>query len=299
MITCTSTEPEMLILDTWKNVIETRLAELFTITDNTTAELTEAMRYATLNGGKRIRPLFTLASTLAVGGDVNKAVDAACAIEIIHCFSLIHDDLPAIDNDSLRRGKPTVHVAYGEAVALLAGDALLAKAFEILAHMNLDATISLNCIKEISKNIGANGLVGGETLDVLSEGKKVSYETVHTIHKQKTASLIKTACAVGAIIGGATPDELESIKKFGEDAGIAFQIKDDILNLTSTAKQLGKGVQTDITKEKATYPAICGLENSIKACEEYIYLARRNLKNLSGKTATLQHLAQICFDRSN
>lgn len=241
--------------------VDARLGELLPETAPPPAELRAAIRYAALAPGKRLRPALTMAASAAVGGRTDGAVlDAACAIEMVHAFSLVHDDLPAIDNDDLRRGRPTCHVVYGEAVAILAGDALFSFAFGTLAGLDAPAAHIVRTIRILS--LASNRLVEGETLDILSEGKPVDTETLARIHSEKTGALIAGSCEIGALLGGGTEDQVQALRRYGEDVGLAFQIADDILNETSTPEQLGKSAGSDRARGKATYPALYGIEAS-------------------------------------
>lgn len=216
-------------------------------------------------------------------------LDAGCAIEFVHCFSLIHDDLPAIDNDDLRRGMPTCHKAYGEATAILAGDGLFALAFDVLANGPWSAEQRVRAIASLTKATGSNGLVGGETLDILSEGKAISFETLKVIHARKTGSLIAASCEIGAILAGAEPSQCDRLYEYGASVGLAFQIADDLLNETSTAEQLGKAAGSDRERGKATYPAMIGLEASREAAFDAV---RHGIECLDG-LADAQFLADI------
>ena len=249
-------------LQTVSSQVDKRLGELLPLANERPSELHEAMRYSCLAPGKRLRPALVIASCQAVGGTLENALDAACVVEMIHCFSLIHDDLPAIDNDDLRRGLPTCHVRFGEAVAILAGDALFALAFSVLGSMPASDTQIVQCLKVLANAVGTYGLVGGETIDVLSEGKVIDEETLELIHLRKTASLIAASCEIGAILGSASPKDREGLRQFGQDIGLAFQIADDVLNETGTPEQLGKAAGSDRERQKATYPAIYGVEKS-------------------------------------
>jgi geranylgeranyl diphosphate synthase, type II len=242
-------------------LVDHRLDQLLPAETEQPSALHAAMRYSCLAPGKRLRPALVLNCAEAVGGDANVAVDIACAVEMIHCFSLIHDDLPAIDNDDLRRGRPTCHVKYGEAVAILAGDALFALAFETLANVPATPQHVVQSLQVMTRAVGTFGLVGGETIDVLSEGKPVDKETLDVIHNRKTASLISASCELGAVLGG-DPSHRSVMREYGECIGLAFQIADDVLNETSTEEQLGKAVGSDRERMKATYPSLYGIDAS-------------------------------------
>ncbi len=232
-------------------------------------QIYEAMRYSVFAGGKRLRPVLLLASCRMFGGKDEDAVDFACAMEMIHTYSLIHDDLPAMDNDDFRRGKPTCHKQFGEALAILAGDALLNKAYEVLATAVVsgkDEKFS-KAFKFIADYSGSCGMVGGQVVDVLSEGKQINSETLLYIDENKTAALIKAALKAGAVIGNATEEELTLIEKVGQNVGIAFQIKDDILDVTSTTEVLGKPVFSDEKNEKVTHITMYGIDEAQKELE--------------------------------
>lgn len=253
-------------LKAYAECVDQRLEELLPPVSFVPAELREAMRYSALAPGKRLRPALAMAAAEALGEITPPVVEAACAIEMVHAFSLIHDDLPAIDNDDLRRGRPTCHVVYGEAVAILAGDALFSLAFSTLAEIQMDAVRVVAAMKVLTQ--AANRLVAGETLDVLSEGKAVDPDTLAQIHTEKTGALIAAATEIGGIVGGGTPEQIAALRTYGERVGLAFQIADDILNETGTPEQLGKASGSDRERQKATYPALYGLDKSRKAALE-------------------------------
>lgn len=250
-------------LKAYAECVDQRFEELLPPPSFVPAELREAMRYSALAPGKRLRPALAMAAAAALGEITPPVVDAACAIEMVHAFSLIHDDLPAIDNDNLRRGRPTCHVVYGEAVAILAGDALFSLAFSTLADIRLDAVRVVAAMRVLTQ--AANRLVAGETLDVLSEGKPVDAETLVQIHTEKTGALIAASTEIGGIVGGGSPEQIAALRTYGERVGLAFQIADDILNETGTPEQLGKASGSDRERQKATYPALYGLDKSRKA----------------------------------
>jgi geranylgeranyl diphosphate synthase type II len=255
------------------------------------------MRYSCLAPGKRLRPVVCLASAEAVGGDPLVALDAACAIEMVHCFSLIHDDLPAIDNDDLRRGAPTCHVKFGEAVAILAGDALFSLAFDTIANMAGDPARILKSIAALTRATGSDGLVAGETMDILSEGKPVDLETLEAIHTMKTGALIAASCEIGGLLGGGTPDQIAGLREYGEQVGLAFQIADDLLNETSTPEQLGKAAGSDRERQKMTYPALYGLEGSRRAALAAAQRGIECVRELPYDTQFLRELAEFSVER--
>ena len=253
--------------------------------------LHRAMRYAVLNGGKRLRPLITLALAEAVGGDPAKAMDAACSVEFVHCFSLVHDDLPILDNDDLRRGVPTVHVAFDEPTALLAGDALFALAFETLA-----ATGNAESVAMLASASGTKGMVGGQTIDVESEGREVDLSVIEWIHRRKTGALFEAAAGLGALFGGGNTTQILAAKSFGMDLGLAFQIADDVLDETASTEELGKRSQADRGLNKATYPAAIGIEGSRELALEASNRASAALAVFPNSSAA-EMLARFAIER--
>jgi len=248
-----------------RHAVDQRLEALLPSRDERPESLHQAMRYAVLSGGKRLRPLLALAIAEAVGGAASSALDPACAVELVHCFSLIHDDLPILDNDDLRRGLPTVHRAFSEQVALLAGDALFALAFETLATASAPSPeISYRSLALLAAASGTRGMVGGQTVDIESENLAADIELVEWIHRRKTGSLIEAAATLGALFGGGTADDVATAQKYGAELGLAFQITDDVLDQTATTETLGKQSQADSKLAKATYPATVGIDRSIE-----------------------------------
>ncbi len=230
------------------------------------ARLTSAMRYSLFAGGKRIRPVLCLAAAEAAGGREEDALFAACALEMVHTYSLIHDDLPAMDDDDLRRGRPTCHRAFDEATAVLAGDALLTLAFEVLADpaegKSLDPAARLRMVRELSVAAGWRGMVGGQQADMEGEGKDPDFPTLEYIHTHKTGALLRAAVLLGGLAAGAGDEVMKALAAFGGKAGLAFQVVDDILDLTATTEDLGKDAGSDEERKKMTYPALFGLEES-------------------------------------
>jgi geranylgeranyl diphosphate synthase, type II len=231
----------------------------------------ESMRYSLLAGGKRLRPILCLATCELIGGEIEMAMPTACALEMIHTMSLIHDDLPAMDNDDYRRGKLTNHKVFGEDVAILAGDALLAYAFEYvaIATQNVPAERLLKVIARLGKTVGAEGLVGGQIVDLESEGKTdINEETLTFIHTHKTGALLETSVVTGAILAGAAEEDIAKLSRYAQNIGLAFQIIDDVLDITATQEELGKTAGKDLQAQKATYPSLWGIEKSrIKASQ--------------------------------
>ena len=241
------------------------------------AILHQALRYCVFSGGKRLRPFMVLSAYEWAGGDqsgseIDKVYLAACGVEAIHTYSLIHDDLPAMDNDDLRRGKPTCHRVFGESIAVLAGDALHALAFEWLAKTE-NPKIPL----EVAQAIGSDGLVGGQVMDILMEGRPIDEETVKYIHSHKTAALFVASVRIGAILAGAKKEELDALTNYAYNFGLGFQITDDILDIKGETKKLGKKVGADIELDKATYPRIIGLEKSYELAKKLIEKAKSSL----------------------
>ena len=246
--------------------IEKALLKYFPPPDKYTFRVRRAMQYSLMGGGKRIRPLLCLMACKAVGGRTIQAYPAACALEYIHTYSLIHDDLPALDNDDLRRGQPTCHKKYGEATAILAGDALLTEAFSLLSRSNVmrntPAEIRISMIQEVAKASGIKGMVAGQEADLSAEKKKISLDALKYIHRNKTGALIRASRVCGGLVGGGKEKEIKALKTFGEKIGLAFQVKDDLLNVEGKSELMGKGTGTDEKKSKATYPLLIGMEQS-------------------------------------
>jgi geranylgeranyl pyrophosphate synthase len=259
----------------------------------------QAMRYSVFAGGKRLRPILTIASGEVFGAGEQSLAPAACALEMIHTYSLIHDDLPAMDNDDLRRGMPTCHIKFGEAMAILAGDALLTQAFLTLADYEAQSSeIKARVISEVAHAAGTTGaLIGGQVLDIQSEGKSVTGAQLEEIHRAKTGALIRCAVRIGAIIGGASEDELNAITEYGEKAGLAFQVADDLLDETATSEELGKTAGKDVASQKATYTALYGIDGARqmanRLCREAISAAHRARRD----TTILDSIAGFIIER--
>ena len=276
--------------------VEARLEALLPTVRTKPTELHEAMRYSAMAPGKRLRPALCVASAEAVGENAPLVLDAACALEMVHVFSLIHDDLPAIDDDELRRGLPTCHMRFGEAIAILAGDALFALAFEVVSKLKAPADRVVRAISILSSASGSSGLVGGETVDVLSEGKPFDESTVEYIHSRKTGALVSASCEIGGLLGGGTDEQITALKEFGKEVGLAFQIADDLLNELSTADALGKAAGTDRARSKATYPALHGITESREAARQAIDRAFEHIDNIPNAD-TLVQLARYAIER--
>jgi len=280
-------------------IVDARLDILLPPAEGLLERLHAAMRYSALAPGKRVRPVLCMLSAEAVGGLANDALDGACAVELVHAFSLVHDDLPAIDNDDMRRGRPTCHIEFGEAVAILAGDALFALAFEALANCQAPPNRVASAIRCLTRAAGSDGLVGGETVDILSEGTKPSREIVEFIHARKTGSLIAAACEIGGHLGGGSDSEVAALRMFGEQVGLAFQIADDVLNETATSEQLGKAAGSDKDRAKATFPALLGLKEARAAGEGAAERGIASLGPLGSNAEPLCELARFFVRRSS
>jgi geranylgeranyl diphosphate synthase type II len=286
-------------LKAYARIIDARMEQLLPSDQTEPSRLHEAMRFSCLLPGKRLRPSLLMASAEALGTPGTEVVDAACAVEFVHCFSLIHDDLPAIDNDDLRRGAPTLHVKFGEAIAILAGDSLFALAFQSLAVSAHPPDRLVAAIRVLTVASGSEGLVGGEVLDVLSEGKAVDSQTLDMIHSRKTGSLISASCEIGGILAGGTPIQIDALSACGRHLGLAFQIADDVLNETADSGQLGKAAGSDKAREKATYPALFGIERSRELAAEQSAAARASLHQAGIQSKFLHEMAEFAVSRSN
>mmetsp|Transcript_9190 Transcript_9190/g.26324 ORF Transcript_9190/g.26324 Transcript_9190/m.26324 type:complete len:367 (-) Transcript_9190:514-1614(-) len=266
--------------------------------------ISESMRYALLGGGKRIRPALCLAACEMVGGTKEVALPTACALEMIHTMSLIHDDLPAMDNDDFRRGKPTVHKVYGDDMAILSGDAMLTRAFEYIARATkgVPAERVLRVVADVAKAVGSEGLVGGQAVDLMMEGggESQTLATLEYIHAHKTGALLEAAVVSGAVLGGATEPEIDKLRKYALDIGLAFQVIDDILDVTKTTEELGKTAAKDLEADKTTYPKLFGLERSKEIADNLIAGAKAQLSDYPvEKAAPLLALADYIGSRQN
>ena len=261
--------------------------------------LRDAMRYSLLAGGKRLRPILCLAACELVGGSSELAMPTAVALEMIHTMSLIHDDLPAMDNDDLRRGRPTNHKVYGDAMAILAGDAMLSRAFEMVAvrSANVPADRLLRVVGELALVSGAPGLVGGQVVDLESEGQAVDLQTLEYIHLHKTAALLRACVVTGALIGGASDDQLEAMRTYANGIGLAFQIIDDILDVTASSEVLGKTAGKDLLADKTTYPKLLGLDASREKALQLVRDSKAALEPWRDKAAPLLALADYVASR--
>jgi len=259
----------------------------------------QAMRHSVFAGGKRLRPILCMEAARMIRGDLPKGVeDLGAAIEMLHTYSLIHDDLPALDNDDLRRGRPTCHVAFGEATAILAGDALQTYAYEVMSKLACPAEARIQIIEELSRDTGTiEGMIGGQVVDLEAEHTRPNKETLEYIHRAKTGALITASLLTGCFYASATPAEIHKVREFGRGAGLAFQIADDILDVTQTSEQLGKTAGKDLTSEKATYPALFGLEKAEQMAAKLINEACAALDSFGDRAATLKEIARYLVER--
>jgi geranylgeranyl diphosphate synthase, type II len=260
----------------------------------------KAMRYSVFAGGKRLRPVLVIAGAEAVGGRMDDVMPTACALELIHTYSLIHDDLPAMDNDDFRRGRPTSHKVFGEAMAILAGDGLLTHAFRLLAdnwRPGMDGAVLRDVLVDVADAAGTDGMVGGQVADLEAEGRRIGGDMLDYIHLHKTAALIRTSIRVGARLSGATADQLRALAVAGGDLGLAFQIVDDILDVTGTTEQLGKTAGKDQAQQKATYPALHGLDASRARAKHLVGEALAALAPLGPAAEPLRALAHLILER--
>ncbi len=285
-------------LDAQRAVVEAALTARLPEGTTRPAVLHQAMRYPVLAGGKRLRPILCLAAAEAVGGDAAAAMPAALALELLHTYTLVHDDLPCMDNDTLRRGRPTAHVVFGEANALLAGDALLTLAFEWAADVAVPPPYAPGqLIRELAAGAGSQGVVGGQVEDLAAEGATPDAKRLDYIHRHKTGALIRAAVRMGAIAGGASAQVLEAITRYGEAVGLAFQVADDMLNATATAEQLGKPVGSDIERKKLTYVSVHGLDCARRRARELAVEAVLAVKPLGTRAEPLSALARYAVER--
>lgn len=286
-------------LEKQKKIIDFSLKNY--VKDNLDFKLWESMNYSLMAGGKRLRPILTLATSELYNTKSEIILPSACAIEMIHTQSLIHDDLPGMDNDDLRRGKPTNHVVFGEAMAIIAGDALFALAFNVISKTPKEIPLEriLKVIEELSEYSGANGMCGGQAMDITFErsGKNIDEETLKFIHTHKTGDMIKVSVRAGAILSGASENELSKLTSYSESIGLAFQIIDDVMDVTSTAEQMGKKTNKDINK--ATYPRFYGVDKSLEIAQNQIDYAIDLLSYFGDKAHILKLLAQYVVRRKN
>ncbi len=261
----------------------------------------QAMRHSVFAGGKRLRPILCMEAGRIVASTLPKGIeDVGAALEMLHTYSLIHDDLPALDNDDLRRGRPTCHKAFGEATAILAGDALQTQAYEVLAQIECPAEARVEIIREIAHGTGTiEGMIGGQVVDLEAEHKKPDLATLEYIHRSKTAALITASVVSGGLYAGANADQIKRLRTYGQSIGLAFQIVDDVLDVTQTSEQLGKTAGKDTAAEKTTYPALFGIEESIRKADKLVNQACAQLDVFGTRSETLKELARFLVERKN
>ena len=291
-------------LDAWikrtRRLIEKSLRGSVPATKTKPANIHRAMRYSLLSGGKRLRPLLCCAASEACGGTARTALPTACAVEMIHAYSLIHDDLPCMDDDKLRRGKPTSHIVFGEGMAVLAGDALLTEAFAVLAKIKPRSRYTAaELVTELARAAGSRGLIAGQVADLEAEGRKPTEPALYFIHAAKTGMLLRAALKLGGMSAGATAAQVVALDRFGFALGLAFQIQDDILDATQSAKKLGKTAGKDAAAGKMTFPALFGLEKSQALAEQWTDEAIASLESFGPRGETLRHLALRLLQRDS
>ena len=285
-----------------RKIVEEALHRYLPAEDNTPVEIYKAIHYSVFAGGKRIRPILCLAAVEASGGDLAPAMPFACALELIHTYSLIHDDLPAMDNDDFRRGKPTSHKVFGESIAILAGDALLTEAFVLLSRaekVRFSAEKRLAVIQEIAQAAGIAGMVGGQTLDLLSEKSRPDIEVLNEIHRRKTGALIMAAVKSGAIIANTREDKLQALANYSINVGLAFQIADDILNVEGDRELMGKETGSDAALGKVTYPSLMGMDNAKEKLQKHIDAAIASLSIFDERALPLRLIARYIMERKS
>jgi geranylgeranyl diphosphate synthase type II len=285
-----------------RDVVNSALDRILPAEDDSPPLLHKAMRYSVFAGGKRLRPILVLAAGRALGASPNDLMPAACAVELVHTYSLIHDDLPAMDDDDLRRGQPTSHVVFGEAIAILAGDALQTQAFIALSEAGRrapDPERWLSCIHELAEAIGSGGMAGGQCLDLQAEGKRLDGEELRRLHASKTGALLTACVRIGAILGGAEGATLEEMTRYGQFIGLAFQVVDDLLDVEGTVQDLGKRPGADQEHGKSTYPALLGLEGAHAEADRLLGEALGALEVLGARGDTLAGIARYIVERKH
>lgn len=267
---------------------------------NPQQKIYEAMEYSLYAGGKRLRPVLMLETAKMCGGNTETVLPFACAMEMIHTYSLIHDDLPAMDNDDLRRGKPTNHKKFGEAMAILAGDALLNKAFETaLSAKSENPSLILRAMAMLANSSGTEGMIGGQVVDIESEGKQIDVSELRYLHLLKTGAIIRSSCTIGAVLSGASEEEIKAVDEFASSLGVAFQIRDDILDCIGTEEELGKPIGSDAEEGKNTYVSLFGLDKSIELVAEYSQKAVKALRIFGEKAEFLKWVTEYLIKRNS
>lgn len=287
-------------LEQQSRLIEERLDHLIPLRHGAHQQLFEAARYAVLGGGKRLRPILTLATTEMFGGNVSEALNPACSLEMIHTYSMIHDDLPCMDDDDYRRGRLTLHRQYNEGLAVLAGDFLLTYAFDVLANdPHLNDAKKTKLISLLARRSGSEGMIGGQVMDLAFEGKQINLDALRLLHRNKTAALLTASIEFGGIICNADPLHLEQLRRFGENLGLSFQIIDDILDVTSSVSKHGRSIASDVINEKSTYVSLLGLDQAREYAQECYQEAIKTLKTLPYDTSLLMKLSDFVVKRNH
>ncbi len=287
------------VLEQGRAVTDAALDRLIPLETQHPVSIHKAMRHSVFAGGKRLRPVLCMEAGRMVTGSLPDGIeDLGAALEMLHTYSLIHDDLPALDNDDLRRGRPTCHKAFGEAIAILAGDALQTQAYEVLARLRCPAEARVRIVEEIARGTGTvDGMIGGQVVDLEAEHTQPTAEMLEYIHRSKTAALITASLVSGGLYAGAKDNAVAKLRAFGQSIGLAFQIVDDILDVTQTSEQLGKTAGKDTASQKATYPALFGIENSRRKADELITSAFAQLDSFGPRAGTLKELARFLVER--
>jgi geranylgeranyl diphosphate synthase type II len=282
-----------------QQIIDHALEKLLPVPTQRPESIHQAMRHSVFAGGKRLRPILCLEAARMISGKLPDGIEElGSALEMLHTYSLIHDDLPALDNDDLRRGKPTCHVVYGEALAILAGDALQTHAYEVLARLRCPADARVKIIEEIARGTGTvDGMIGGQVKDLEAERQKPDAATLEYIHRSKTGALITASLVSGGIYAGGSHAEIQRLRDFGRSVGLAFQIVDDVLDVTQSSEQLGKTAGKDSASEKATYPALFGIEESLRRADALVFSGCNSLDSFGNRAETLKDLAHFLVQR--
>jgi geranylgeranyl diphosphate synthase type II len=287
------------ILEQGQHTIDAALEKLLPAPSVRPDSIHRAMRHSVFAGGKRLRPILCMEAARMIAGQLPVGIEElGSALEMLHTYSLIHDDLPALDNDDLRRGKPTCHVVFGEALAILAGDALQTQAYEVLARLQCPADARVKIIEEIARGTGTvDGMIGGQVKDLEAERQKPDAATLEYIHRSKTGALITASLVSGGLYAGGTPTEIQRLRDFGRAVGLAFQIADDVLDVTQSSEQLGKTAGKDVESQKATYPALFGIEESLRQADTLISSGCAALDSFGQRAQTLKELAHFLVER--
>jgi len=286
-------------LDQGRDLTDAALDRLIPLETQHPVSIHKAMRHSVFAGGKRLRPVLCIEAGRMIAGSIPAGIEElGAALEMLHTYSLIHDDLPALDNDDLRRGRPTCHKVFGEAIAILAGDALQTQAYEVLSRLKCPPEARVRIIEEIARSTGTvDGMIGGQVVDLEAEHAKPNAQMLEYIHRAKTAALITASLVSGGLYAGAKDREVASLRAFGQSVGLAFQIVDDVLDVTQTSEQLGKTAGKDTTAEKATYPALFGIEESARKADELVSTAFVELDSFGERAETLKELARFLVER--